>query len=134
MSNCIPRMQTVPDGTLRVGESRRRETHRQQSAFAEAGSWVQACVRVHSGMQCVLESMMPCARSHPSPERGRGVLRHLGQWTRTLSVYFHPHPGHKEDRSHHIRSWHGLAPGILQFVLPWWRPSQKPPGCCLVPH
>lgn len=38
MSNCIPRMQTVPDGTLRVGGSGRRETHREQNAFAEAGS------------------------------------------------------------------------------------------------
>lgn len=38
MPNCIAMMQTVPDGTSRVGVSGRKETHREQSIFTKAGS------------------------------------------------------------------------------------------------
>lgn len=30
---------------------------------------------------------------------------------------------HREDRSHHVRTWHGMACGIFLLVSPWCRPS-----------
>ena len=78
----------------------------------------------------------PCCRIRPQIQR-RGQE---SQATWTLCIHSHPHSGpaegrHQEDRSHHIRThmaW--LLHGTLQLVLPWCKPPQKHPGCCLVSH
>ena len=137
--SCIPLKQTVPDGTSKVGGSRRRETTLEQSSIAKpaqlgAGVYEGGLrYELHVGKCNALCRVMPKSREGEGSPRPSQPLGKDSVSTPTPSLG--PVEGrHQEDRSHHVRTWPGLACGIFWLGLPWCSLTQKPSGCCLVPH